>query len=164
MYIYTFFLLRMSDTVTSQNINLSSWGTLYIPNVLALILSELSRQILSRHGRIANFVYSLLYLSLLALHFSSFSRPIIHPFVFLFFLLLVSVSTFCLYAASFFHLFSFSSYLIFPSFSSSFPILSLLIIFHSSSISTVRRISEIEIYFHVTIGGFWIYDRIYWTL
>jgi hypothetical protein len=28
MYIYTF-LLRMTDTVTSQNIDLSSWDTLY---------------------------------------------------------------------------------------------------------------------------------------
>jgi hypothetical protein len=28
MYIYTF-LLRMTDTVTSQNIGLSSWGTMY---------------------------------------------------------------------------------------------------------------------------------------
>jgi hypothetical protein len=29
MYIYTF-LLRMTDTVTSQNTDLSSWDTLYI--------------------------------------------------------------------------------------------------------------------------------------
>jgi hypothetical protein len=30
MYIYTFFLLKMTDTMTSQNIDLSSWDTLYI--------------------------------------------------------------------------------------------------------------------------------------
>jgi hypothetical protein len=29
MYIDTFFLLRMADTITSQNIGLSSWITLY---------------------------------------------------------------------------------------------------------------------------------------
>jgi hypothetical protein len=30
MYIYTFILLRMTDTMTSQNIDLTSWGTLYM--------------------------------------------------------------------------------------------------------------------------------------
>jgi hypothetical protein len=29
MYIHTFFLFRMTDTMTSQNIDLSSWHTLY---------------------------------------------------------------------------------------------------------------------------------------
>jgi hypothetical protein len=33
-YIYTF-LLRMTDTVTSQNIDLSSWDTLYINGCFA---------------------------------------------------------------------------------------------------------------------------------
>jgi hypothetical protein len=30
MYIYSF-LLRMTDTMTSQNTDLSSWGILYVP-------------------------------------------------------------------------------------------------------------------------------------
>jgi hypothetical protein len=33
MYIYTFFL-RMTDAMTSQNIDLSSWDTLYMQRVI----------------------------------------------------------------------------------------------------------------------------------
>jgi hypothetical protein len=38
MYIYTF-LLRMTDTVTSQNIDLSSWNTLYIRLMYSYVYS-----------------------------------------------------------------------------------------------------------------------------
>jgi hypothetical protein len=41
MYIYTF-LLRMTDTVTSQNIDLSSWDTLYT-TLFSVVASEVWR-------------------------------------------------------------------------------------------------------------------------
>jgi hypothetical protein len=38
MYVHIHFLFRMTDIVTSQNIDLSSWGTLYIIILIIIII------------------------------------------------------------------------------------------------------------------------------
>jgi hypothetical protein len=49
IYIYTFFLLRMADTMTSQSTDLSSCDTLYMRDIVNFeVLSEATMNIIFR--------------------------------------------------------------------------------------------------------------------
>jgi hypothetical protein len=52
IYIHFIFLLRMTDTMTSQNIELSSWVTLYIQVYYICLLIQTSS-----HTRIYEFIF-----------------------------------------------------------------------------------------------------------
>jgi hypothetical protein len=54
MYIYNFFLLGMTDTMRSQNVDLSSWDTVHIYLRSELFNKEITEKFTNREKKLEN--------------------------------------------------------------------------------------------------------------